>query len=95
MRNETRKSNKYESLERKYRLKTKGIKTVIEELKQPLKAKSAKIRMCFIMLTRREYLRNLMVKFQVKEPFLMRKKVANVGVNFGEMRKSIAERQLG
>lgn len=38
------KTNKYDSLERKYRLKTKGIKTVIEELKQRLKAKSAKIR---------------------------------------------------
>ena len=41
-----KKKNKYDSLERKYRIKTKWIKTVIEELKQRLKVKSAKIRRC-------------------------------------------------
>lgn len=42
--NVTRKTSKYSRLERKKNVKAKGIRVVIEELKQQLKAKSAKIR---------------------------------------------------
>ena len=42
--NVTRKTGKYSSLERKNSMKAKGIRVVIEELKQRLKAKSARIR---------------------------------------------------
>ena len=43
-RNEIRKKEKYNSLEHKYHIKKKGLNTVIEELRQRLSAKAAKIR---------------------------------------------------
>ena len=43
-RNEIRKKEKYNSLEQKYHIKKKGLNTVIEELRQRLSAKAAKIR---------------------------------------------------
>ena len=43
-RNEIRKKEKYNSLEHKYHIKKKGLNTVIEELRQRLGAKAAKIR---------------------------------------------------
>ena len=43
-RGEIWRKEKYEELERKYNIKKKGIKTVIEELKQRLHAKTAKLK---------------------------------------------------
>ena len=43
-RGEIRRKEKYEELERKYNIKKKGIRTVIEELKQQLHAKTAKLK---------------------------------------------------
>ena len=43
-RREIRRTEKYEELERKYNIKKKGIKTVIEELKQRLHAKTAQLK---------------------------------------------------
>ena len=43
-RQQTRRKEKYEELERKYNIKKKGIRTVIEELKQQLHAKTAKLK---------------------------------------------------
>ena len=43
-RNEIRNKEKYNNLEHKYQIKKKGLNTVIEELKQRLSAKAAKIR---------------------------------------------------
>ena len=42
----TRRNRKLRDLEEKYKVKSKGIKTVIEELKQRMIAKSAKIKRC-------------------------------------------------
>ena len=41
---EIKRKEKYEELERKYNIKKKGIRTVIEELKQQLHAKTAKLK---------------------------------------------------
>ena len=66
MRNDvTRKTGKYSSLERKYNLKAKGVREVIEELKQRLKVKSAKIRRYENRIN--QYRQNRMGKSQVKE----------------------------
>ena len=43
-RGKIRRKEKYEELERKYNIKKKGIRTVIEELKQRLHAKAAKLK---------------------------------------------------
>ena len=43
-RGEIKRKEKYEELERKYNIKKKGIRTVIEELKQRLHAKTAKLK---------------------------------------------------
>ena len=43
-RGEIRRTEKYEELEREYNIKKKGIRTVTEELKQRLHAKTAKLR---------------------------------------------------
>ena len=43
-RGELRKSGKMEQLEKKYNIKGKGITTVLEELKQRILAKAAKIK---------------------------------------------------
>ena len=41
-----KRNRKLRDLEEKYKVKSKGIKTVIEELKQRMIAKSAKIKRC-------------------------------------------------
>ena len=101
------KKRKLLGLQEKYRVKRKGLKTVIEELKQRMLAKSAKVRRFeqrieqfrqkknFSVLIRREYTQNLMGGEGDQAMIQMLKKVKDFGEIFGVLKKSSTKRQNG
>ena len=66
-RNEIRKKEKYNSLEHKYHMKKKGLNTVIEELRQRLSAKAAKIRRYEQRIE--QYMQNRMFRYDEKKVY--------------------------
>ena len=101
-----RKKHKLSELNERYGVKRKGLKTVIEELKQRLLAKSAEIRRYGQRIE--QFRQNRIFDFDQKKIYAefngsgvrskmcqMRKKVKVFGVIFGVSKKGITERQNG
>ena len=105
-RGEVRRKEKFEELERKYNIKKKGIRTVIEELKQCLHAKAAnrkryeervnqyKINRAFVQNQKRVYQEMDGIRnINNEKPNVEESK--QFGVTYGKMRKNMKEMQNG
>ena len=84
----------------KYRVKRKGLKTVIEELKQRMLAKSAKVeryeqRIEQFRQNRIFDLDQKKIYTELNRMYQMQKNAQSFGVIFGVLEKSITERQNG
>ena len=101
-----KKKRKLSELNEKYGVKRKGLKTVIEELKQRLLAKSAKIRRYEQRIE--QFRQNKIFNFHQKKIYAEfneggvrpnevpnAKSVNDFGVIFGVLKKGITERQNG
>ena len=88
-------------LHERYRVTRKSLRTVMEELKQSMIAKSAKIRFeqfrqnRLFEVDKRKYTQNLTEEEKDQVLFLMQKKANNFGVISGVLEKNTTKRQNG
>ena len=89
----SKKKQKMEEIYEKYRVKKKGLRTVIEELKQRMLAKSAKVKRYEQRIE--QFRQNRIFDLDQKKIRRMQKNAQSFGAIFGVSEKSITERQNG